>query len=231
MGGRESHVGQHVEFGRVHQGGELGDLGPQLIGDLAPLHPGRLGVVLSERGGDEGRHDVAARVADMGGHVPHEVDAAALPGGVNHLGHRGLAALVAVRDHELAQEGSPKRLGFRRADVPAENLAPAIGVHADRHDHRHRDNPAVLANLHVGRTDPEIRPLALNGALEERTDPFVDLLAQPADLAFRHARAALRRAPSRPAAMGPSLDQIIHRANRDALDVGLLDHRRERPSS
>ena len=79
-----------------------------------------------------------------------------------HVGqHVGLGRVH--QNGELAQEGGPERLGLRRADVHAEDLAPAVGVHADRHDHRHRDDPAGLANLHVGRIDPEIRPLALMG--------------------------------------------------------------------
>ena len=45
---------------------------------------------------------------------------------------------------------------------------------------------------------------------------LVDLLAQPADLALGDAAHAHR------------LDQIVDRAGRDALDVGLLDHRGQR---
>ena len=44
----------------------------------------------------------------------------------------------------------------------------------------------------------------------------VDLLAQPRDLALGDAGPAHR------------LDQIVDRAGRDALDIGLLDHRRQR---
>jgi len=47
-------------------------------------------------------------------------------------------------------------------------------------------------------------------------DPFVDLLAQPGHLALGDA------------AHAHGLHQIIHRARRDALDVGFLDHRRQR---
>jgi hypothetical protein len=108
------------------------------------------------------------------------------------------------------------RLGLRRADVHAEDFAATVGVHADRHDHRHRDDAPVLAYLHVSRVDPVIGPLALDGAVEERSHPFVDLLTQTRDLALRHARAA------------HGLHQVIDRPGRDALDVGLLDHRRQR---
>ena len=37
---REVHIGQHVILGLVHEGGELVAVGPQLIGDLAPLRLG-----------------------------------------------------------------------------------------------------------------------------------------------------------------------------------------------
>ena len=48
--GREGHVGQHVGLGLVHECGELGQLGAELVGDPAPLRLGGLGVVLGEGG-------------------------------------------------------------------------------------------------------------------------------------------------------------------------------------
>ena len=60
MRGRECHVSQHIGLGLVEEGGELRQLGTQLIGDPAPLCLGSLGVVLSEGGGDEGGDDTAA---------------------------------------------------------------------------------------------------------------------------------------------------------------------------
>ncbi|CAA2105618.1 hypothetical protein MBUL_03283 [Methylobacterium bullatum] len=65
----------------------------------------------------------------------------------------------------------------------------------------------VLANLHGGRVDPEVGPLALDRPIEERAHALVDLLVQPRHLAFRHAGATHR------------LYQIVHRAGQDALDV------------
>ena len=56
-------------LGLVHEGGELGDLGPELIGDQAPLGPGTVGVVLGEGGGDEGGDDTPPLLADMGEQV------------------------------------------------------------------------------------------------------------------------------------------------------------------
>ena len=32
MGGGEAHIGEHVGFGLVHHGGELGDFGTELVG-------------------------------------------------------------------------------------------------------------------------------------------------------------------------------------------------------
>ena len=94
-----------------------------------------------------------------------------------HLGDGGLDALVGVGDHqldaaqaaprELAQELGPEGLGLRGADIHAQHLAPAVGVDADRDDHRHRDDAAVLARLHVGGVDPQIGPVALDRPVEE----------------------------------------------------------------
>ncbi len=65
-------------LGLVHDGGELRDLGPDRVGDGAPLGAGGLRCVLGEGGGDEGGDDTAAALAGMGEHVAHEVDAGAV---------------------------------------------------------------------------------------------------------------------------------------------------------
>jgi hypothetical protein len=97
-------------------------LEPQLVGDAPPLQPGGFGIVLRERGADEGGDDAAAALAGMRERVAHEVHAAALPGGVEHLADGALDALVDVRHgeldatqpaaRELAQERGPERLGL-----------------------------------------------------------------------------------------------------------------------
>jgi hypothetical protein len=46
----ESHIGQDIGLGIVHQGGELGDPGPSLIGNLAPLFARGFGIVLGVGG-------------------------------------------------------------------------------------------------------------------------------------------------------------------------------------
>jgi hypothetical protein len=96
----ESHVGQHVGLGLVHDGGELGHLGADLVGDGAPLAAGSLGSLLREGSGDEGAGDPPPALAGMGQDIAHEVHAAALPGGAQHLGDGGLDALMGVRDHQ-----------------------------------------------------------------------------------------------------------------------------------
>ena len=130
----------------------------------------------------------------MGQGVAHDVHAAALPGGVEHLGDRRLEPLVGVGDAEidaseaapgeLAQEGGPEGLGLGGADVHAQDLAPAVGVDAGGDDDGDRDDATPGADLDVGGVDPEIRPVTLDRALEKRLDPLVDLRAQAAHLTF-----------------------------------------------
>jgi len=74
----------------------------------------------------------------------------------------------------------------------------------------------LAADLHVSGVEPHIGPVAFERSVEEGLDPFVDLLAQPRHLALGHARAAHRP------------DQVVDRARRHALDIGLLDHRGQR---
>lgn len=117
---------------------------------------------------------------------------------------------------QLAQKSGPEGLRFGGTDIHAQNLTPTVAVDADGDDDRHRDDPAGLAHLHIGRVDPQIGPVALDRPVEEGLDPFVDLFAEPRDLALGDAAHPHR------------LDQIVDRAGRDALNVGLLDDRRQR---
>ena len=117
---------------------------------------------------------------------------------------------------ELAQDVGPERLRLRRPDAHAEHLTPAVGVDADGDDHRDRDDAAGLPHLHVGRVDPQVRPVALQRPLQERLDPAVDLLAPPGDLALGDAGHPHR------------LDQVVDRPRRDTLDVRLLNDGGER---
>ena len=118
----EAHVGEDVRLGLVQQRCELGQLGADLVGDLAPLGLGGAGVVLGEGGGDEGSDDALAVAAGMGERVAHEVHAAALPGRAEHAGDSGLDALVRVRDHQLDA-------GEAAAFEPAQDCAKRVGGH------------------------------------------------------------------------------------------------------
>src|SRR5690606_1644854 len=117
---------------------------------------------------------------------------------------------------QLAQELGPDRLGLGCADLHTQNFATAVAVDANRDDDRHRDDPSPAAHLRIGRINPQIRPVALDRPFEEGLHLAVDLLAQPRHLALRDAAHAHR------------LDQIVDRTRRDALDIGLLDHGRQR---
>src|SRR5215469_3233031 len=50
---RKCHIGQHVALGVVHELGEFLDSRARLVGDLPPLDPGGLGIVLGEGGADK----------------------------------------------------------------------------------------------------------------------------------------------------------------------------------
>lgn len=75
---RQGHVGENVFFGIIHDGGELGDLRPDLVGDGAPLGACGFRRLVGKGGGDEGGDDTPTALAGVGKNVPHEVDAGAV---------------------------------------------------------------------------------------------------------------------------------------------------------
>jgi hypothetical protein len=76
----------------------------------------------------------------MGQGIAHEVDAATLPTCTQQLGDRRLDAFMGIGDdqlhaaqapaRQLAQKGGPEGLGFRWADVHAEDFAAPIAIRA-----------------------------------------------------------------------------------------------------
>ena len=114
--------------------------------------------------------------------------AATLPGGLEDLGDGGLDALMAVADDQLdatqappvqaAQELGPERLGLRVPDLQTEHLALAVGVHADRHYYGHANDAPGLPGLHIGRVDPQVRPVAFDLTVQEGSDALVEFAAQ-----------------------------------------------------
>jgi hypothetical protein len=114
---------------------------------------------------------------------------------------------------QLSKKLSPDCFGLGCADLHAEHFPSAIGVDAHRDDDRDRDDPATAPDLQIGRIDPQIGPLSLDGPVKKGLHLVVDLIAQPGYLALGDARHA------------HGFDEIIDGACRDALDVGLLDDR------
>lgn len=114
---RGAHIGQHVGLDRVHHGGALGYLRPELVGNLAPLHLGGLGVPLGEGDGDQGDdHAVALaagmrqQVAPAWGPLPRSpVRAGRL--GLRAGGHRALTrALWKYRVHGMFKACRPSKI-------------------------------------------------------------------------------------------------------------------------
>ena len=121
----------------------------------------------------------------------------------------------------------PRRASLRRnspqngsasegADVETQHLAPAVAVDADGDHHGDRDDAAAAADFQVGGVEPNIGPVAFDGTAEEGFDLLVEFLAQPADLALGDA------------VHTQGAHEVVDRAGRDAVDVGLLDDRRDR---
>ena len=117
----------------------------------------------------------------------------------------------------LAQELEPELVVLGRTDIEAHHLAFARGADPDRDQHRHRDHPAVLAHLLEGGVQEQVGELAVQAPGPEGVDLGVELLADPADLVFGDAVDAQR------------LGEVVDRPGADAVDVGFLDHREQRP--
>ena len=153
--------------------------------------------------------------------IPHEVHPATLPGCLEHLGHGCLDPLVAVADDQLhtpqtpavqaAQELRPERLGLAGTHFEAKHLALAFGIDPNRHYHRHAHDAPGLAGLHIGGIHPQVGPVTFDRAAQEGAHTLVEFTAQARDLALGDAGHPQR------------LDQVVHRAGGDALDVGFLD--------
>ena len=98
---RECHVGEHILFSVVHDGGERWNYRSDLIGDTAPLSACCIRRILGKCRGDEGRDDPPATLSGMCQDVPHKVNPASLPCGAEQLGDGSLEALMGIGDDEL----------------------------------------------------------------------------------------------------------------------------------
>jgi hypothetical protein len=105
---------------------------------LFAIGPSSFSVILGERRSNKSGHDAAALSTSMPEHVAYEVDAAALPCGVQNFCNGSFDAFMRVGDHQLdpaptaprqlAQERGPERFGLGRADVHLRNLTPAVAL-------------------------------------------------------------------------------------------------------
>lgn len=66
---RDGHVGGLIELSLIHHLDEFAQLGPELVGDLAPLPARGLGGVLGEGAGYEGRDHAPTLATGMSQHV------------------------------------------------------------------------------------------------------------------------------------------------------------------
>ena len=92
--------------------------------------------------------------------VPHEVHAAELQTGAQHLGDGSHDPLIGIGDdklyapepalRQLAQEGRPDGFNLRRDDLEPQNLASAVTVGAGCDDDGDGDHAATAAGLQIG---------------------------------------------------------------------------------
>ena len=129
-------------------------------------------VLLDEGGADGGGDHLALSLGNICQRVAHEMNAAALPGGAQHLGDGRLEALVGIGDHQLDAPQAPAReaaqvvalegLGLRRANGQARDLAPAFCVDGHSDYRRHRDDPPGLAQFDASEIEPETGSVPLD---------------------------------------------------------------------
>src|SRR3954454_6961935 len=84
--------------------------------------------------------------------------------------------------YQTAQKLNPEGGGFRLTQAEPEDLAAAVLVDAGGDYCRDRHDAAILADLDVGRVEPEVGPLAVQWPIKERQHARVDVLAQRRDL-------------------------------------------------
>src|SRR6516165_5358109 len=106
------------------------------------------------------------------------MNSAPLPGRTEHAGDRVAQPVVSVGDDQLdpletaldqaLEKSRPERFGFGRAETQADDLAPAFGGNRHGDYCGDRDNAAAIANLKVGRVEPQIGPLAVDRPVEKK---------------------------------------------------------------
>src|SRR5215467_13197102 len=129
---------------------------------------------LTDGGGD---HGVLA-LGDMRQSVAHPMPPTALPAGAEHARDGVAQPVMGVREAALdqsLQKARPERLRLRGADAKTDDLAPAFGGDGDSDYCSDRDDAAAVAHLKVGGVEPQIRPFAIERAVEKGSDPLIDV--------------------------------------------------------
>jgi hypothetical protein len=84
-----------------------------------------------------------------------------------------------MRPRPLRLKVRPEDLGFRRADVQADDLAPAVGVDGNGDYRRDRDDAAGRPDLEVGDVEPQVGPFSpASGRGEEDPTAFLGTLSR-----------------------------------------------------
>jgi hypothetical protein len=96
----EGHVGQHVVLALVHEAGELGPAGAELIGHLPPDLAGRVLVGLQERLAERGGDHAVLALGHVGERVPHPVERQRCHAAPSTFAIAGLRPFMGVRDSQ-----------------------------------------------------------------------------------------------------------------------------------
>ena len=177
MGLREAHIREHISLGAVHQVGKLRELGSELIGDDAPVRARRLEGVLRERRVDRGgtiwrcplpawaralRRKCTLQRCQM---AASTFPAAALrPSCASEITNFTPRRPRRVRERRNSSRTAPPRIGHQGH---SEHFAHALGVHGDGDNYGLGDDPSGLPRLHIGRIDPQVRPVPFDRTSKE----------------------------------------------------------------
>lgn len=155
------------------------------------------GVGLDEHLTHQSARQRLAGFRHAGQEIAQEMHPTALPAGGKHLADSGLQALVSVGNNQLdpaqtplapaPQAIHPEDLHLRIAQPQAQNFAPPVLVDAAGDDGGDRHDSTALADFEIGGIEPQGRLFALDGSLQKRFHPLVEVAAQGRDLAFGNA--------------------------------------------
>lgn len=160
----------------------LEDLRRKLVGDLAPTgsgpsrYPPGEGVAMKAP---------SALFASMSQHVARDVDLTTCREACRTLATAAFSPSLGIRsDHLGAAPGrdcarnSIPHVSASEAPIAMTSNSRWPSVNGDRDDDCDGDDPLLLGDLHIGRVEPEVRPVAPNQSAEEGHDLVVELRAR-----------------------------------------------------